>query len=111
MQTDVASLEKIDELDKQNIGAFGLNSTAVENRRKNALAGKKGDNSAFMNKMKQNQAKRVVEQEKKEKKAQELAEKKAKQQADQQNKAPSAKASKNNLSRSNLRNSKTNLKG
>ena len=111
MQTDVASLEKIDELDKQNIGAFGLNSTAVENRRRNALAGKKGDNSAFMEKMKKNQARRVVEQEKKEKKAQELAEKKAKQQADQQNKAPSTKVSKNNLSRSNLRNSKTNLKG
>ena len=75
------------------------------------LAGKKGDNSAFMKKMKENQARRVVDQEKKEKKAQELAEKKAKQQADQQNKAPSTKTSRNNLSKSNLRNSRSNLKG
>ena len=78
MQTDVASLEKNDELEKQNIGALGLNSTAMENKRRNALAGKKGDHSAYMEKMRKNQARRAVEQEKKEKKAQELAEKRAK---------------------------------
>ena len=83
MQTDVASLEKNDELEKQNIGALGLNSTAMENKRRNALAGKKGNHSAYMEKMRKNQARRAVEQEKKEKKAQELAEKKAKQLADQ----------------------------
>ena len=110
LQSDGINLEKIDEDQPQNIGALGLNNVVVENKRKNALAGKKGDNAVFMEKLKKNQAKRATEQEKKEKKAQELAEKKAKQLAEQQ-RSPSTKLSMNNLSRSNLRNSRSNLKG
>ena len=79
LQMDSAQLERIDEQDKQNVGAFGLNSTAMENKLKNDIAGKKGGNAAFVKKMKENQARREAEREKKEKKAQELAEKKAKQ--------------------------------